>query len=48
MRTIIRDSLAKTGRRINEFVSLGGAIEVTGGRSYDFSESQRIRSNSDG
>ena len=37
VRTIIRDSLAKTGSNINEFVSLGGAIEVTGGRSSDFS-----------
>jgi hypothetical protein len=37
VRTIIRDSLAKTGPKINEFVSLGGAIEVTGGRTSDFS-----------
>jgi hypothetical protein len=37
VRTIIRDSLAKTGPKINEFVSLGGAIEVTAGRTSDFS-----------
>jgi hypothetical protein len=37
VRTIIQSSLAKTGSKINEFVSLGGAIEVTGGRSSDFS-----------
>lgn len=37
VRSIIRDSLAKSGSKINEFVSLGGAIEVTGGRASDFS-----------
>jgi len=37
VRTIISDSLAKSGPKINEFVSLGGAIEVTGGRTSDFS-----------
>jgi len=36
VRSIIRDSLAKTGSKINEFVTLGGAIEVTGGRTSDF------------
>lgn len=36
-RIIIRDSLAKTGSKINEFVTFGGAIEVTGGRISDFS-----------
>lgn len=37
VRSIIRDSFAKTGSKINEFVTFGGAIEVTGGRSSDFS-----------
>ena len=37
VRSIIRDSMAKTGSKINEFVTLGGAIEVAGGRSSDFS-----------
>jgi len=36
VRTIIRDSFAKTGPKINEFVTLGGAIEVTAGRTSDF------------
>ena len=36
VRTIIRDTLSKTGPKINEFVSLGGALEVTGGRNSDF------------
>jgi hypothetical protein len=37
VRSIIRDSMAKTGSRINEFVSLGGVLEVVAGRSEDFS-----------
>jgi hypothetical protein len=37
VRTIIRNSLSKSGSKINEFVTLGGAIEVTGGRASDFS-----------
>lgn len=36
-RQIIQDSLSKAGPKINEFVTLGGAIEVLGGRSSDFS-----------
>ena len=36
VRSIIQDSFAKTGSKINEFVTLGGAIEVVGGRSSDF------------
>ena len=36
-RLIIQDSLAKTGSKINEAVTLGGAIEVLAGRSSDFS-----------
>ena len=41
VRNIIRDSLSKTGSRINEFVSLGGAIEVQAGRGSDFSGQNR-------
>jgi hypothetical protein len=37
VRSIVRDSLAKTGSMINEFVTLGGTLEVTGGRVRDFS-----------
>ena len=36
-RAIIRDSLAKVGSKVNEAVSLGGAIEVLAGRTRDFS-----------
>ncbi len=36
VRTIIQDSFSKTGSKINEFVTLGGALEVMGGRSSDF------------
>lgn len=36
-RQIIQDSLAKTGSKINDAVSLGGAIEMLVGRSADFS-----------
>ena len=35
-RSIIRSSLAKSGPRINEFISLGGNIEVLAGRTQDF------------
>jgi hypothetical protein len=35
-RSIIRDSLSTLGSKINEYVSLGGAVEVTAGRSRDF------------
>ncbi len=37
VRTIVRESFAKTGSMINEFVNLGGTLEVTGGRTKDFS-----------
>lgn len=37
VRTIVRDSLAKTGSKINEFVNLGGALEVNAGRAKSFS-----------
>jgi hypothetical protein len=36
-RTIIRDTLSKQGSKINEAVSLGGTIEVTGGWTENFS-----------
>ena len=36
-RLIIQDSLAKTGSKINDAVSLGGAIEMLVGHSKDFS-----------
>jgi hypothetical protein len=36
-RLIIQDSLAKTGSKINDAVSLGGAIEMLVGKSTDFS-----------
>ncbi len=36
-RQIIQDSLAKTGSKINDAVSLGGTIEMLAGRSTDFS-----------
>ena len=36
-RAIIRDSLAKTGSKATESVSLGGAVEMLLGRSRDFS-----------
>lgn len=36
-RLIIQDSLSKTGSRINDAVSLGGAIEMLVGHSNDFS-----------
>jgi cell division protein FtsB len=36
-RSIIRDALSKTGSKINESVTLGGTLEVTAGRSKDFS-----------
>ncbi len=35
-RQIIQDSLAKTGSKINDAVSLGGSIEMLVGRSTDF------------
>lgn len=35
-RSIIRGATAKTGPRINEFLSLGGAIEVVAGHTQDF------------
>jgi cell division protein FtsB len=37
VRFIIRDSLAKTGAKINQAVALGGAIELATGRIRDFS-----------
>jgi hypothetical protein len=37
VRSIIRSSLSTMGPRINEFVSLGGSLEITAGRSSDFS-----------
>ncbi len=36
-RLIIQDSLAKTGSKINDAVSLGGTIEMLAGKSTDFS-----------
>ena len=36
-RQIIQDSLAKTGSKINDAVSLGGAMDMLVGRSTDFS-----------
>lgn len=36
VRSIIQDAMSKTGPKINEFVSLGGAIETTTGHSSDF------------
>ncbi len=36
-RAIIRDSLAKVGSKVNETVSLGGAVEMLAGRTRDFS-----------
>lgn len=36
-RSIIRGALSKVGSKINEFVNLGGVIEVTSGWSKDFS-----------
>lgn len=41
VRTIIRDTQSKAGPKINEFVTLGGAIEVLGGRSSDFSGTKK-------
>ena len=40
-RAIIRDSLAKTGSKATESVSLGGAVEMLVGRSRDFSGSRK-------
>jgi hypothetical protein len=40
-RLIIQESMAKTGSKINEAVTLGGAIEVLAGRSKDFSSPYR-------
>ncbi|MGE4047832.1 MAG: hypothetical protein AB7F35_23425, partial [Acetobacteraceae bacterium] len=37
VRSIIQESMSKTGPKINEFVTLGGAIEVTAARSSNFS-----------
>ena len=37
VRSIIGDSLAKLGSKINEFVTFGGALEVTGAHTDDFS-----------
>jgi len=37
VRSIIGDSLAKLGSKINEFVTFGGALEVTGAHTNDFS-----------
>jgi hypothetical protein len=36
-RSIIKTAVAKTGPRINEFLSLGGAIEVVAAHTQDFS-----------
>jgi hypothetical protein len=40
-RQIIQESMAKSGSKINEFVTFGGAIEVLAGRSSDFSGQQK-------
>ena len=37
VRSIIRSSISTLGSKINESVSLGGALQVTAGRSKDFS-----------
>jgi uncharacterized coiled-coil protein SlyX len=36
VRSIIQSALSKVGSKINEFVSLGGSLEVTAGRETDF------------
>jgi hypothetical protein len=36
VRSIIGESLAKAGSKINEFVTFGGALEVTAGHTTDF------------
>ena len=36
VRSIIGESLSKVGSKINEFVTFGGALEVTGGHTTDF------------
>ena len=38
VRSIIRSSISTLGSKINESVSLGGALQVTAGRSKDFSK----------
>ena len=47
VRAIIQDSFSKTGSKINEYVTLGGALEMLGGRSSDFTgtKSDRISLN---
>ena len=37
VRSIIQESMAKSGSKINEFVSLGGVLEVVAGRRENFS-----------
>jgi hypothetical protein len=36
-RFIIRDTLSKTGTKINQYITLGGALEMAVGRTRDFS-----------
>lgn len=38
VRSIIRSTVSTLGSKINEFVALGGALEVTAGRSKEFSQ----------
>ena len=42
-RAIIRDSLSKVGSKVNEAVSMGGALEMLVGRSRDFSGTSQSR-----
>ena len=37
VRTILRDTFAKQGSKINEYVTFGGAVEMIAGRQRDFS-----------
>ena len=47
VRRIIQDSFAKSGPKINEFVTLGGAIETSAGWSTDFQRRSRTRASLD-
>ena len=41
VRSIIRGSISQSGSRINEFVTLGGSLEITAGRAAEFNGQQR-------
>jgi hypothetical protein len=47
VRRIIQESFAKSGSKINEFVTLGGAIETSAGWSTDFQRRSRTRASLD-